>query len=88
VNGKEQRENTFVWSIMEEDKMGIIIQTLVAIREVEDKFAKIQENPALYGAENGGLTKQEHELLEKLIELSGEVNLAGNAILKRYLPST
>jgi hypothetical protein len=64
--------------------MNTIGQTLVAIREVEEKFAKIQENPARYGAENGGLTAQEIDLLEKLITLIGEVNLAGSAILKRY----
>jgi tRNA C32,U32 (ribose-2'-O)-methylase TrmJ len=66
--------------------MNTVVRTLVAIREVEDKFSKIQENPALFGAENDGLTMQELGLLEKLIELSGEVNIAGDAILKRYLP--
>jgi tRNA C32,U32 (ribose-2'-O)-methylase TrmJ len=72
---------------LEKNKMNTVVRTLAAIREVEDKFSKIQGNPALFGAENGGLTKQELELLEKLIGLSGEVNIAGDAILKRYLPS-
>jgi len=60
-----------------------IIQTLLAIKTVEEKFRKIQENPALHGSENG-LTADEHELLGKLIDLCGEVNIAGDAILKRY----
>jgi len=60
-----------------------IIQILSAIKTVEEKFRKIQENPALYGAEEG-LTFDEHELLGKLIGLCGEVNIAGDAILKRY----
>jgi len=72
---------------MEENETNTILRTLNAIREVEDKFSKIQENPALYSAENGGLKKDEIELLEELIKLSGEVNIAGNAIMKRYLPS-
>jgi len=65
--------------------MNTIARTLLVIREVEEKYSKIQENPALYGSENGGLEKHEIELLERLIELSGEVNIAGNAIMKRYL---
>jgi hypothetical protein len=60
-----------------------IMQALLAIKTVEEKFRKIQENPALNGAENG-LTTDEHELLAKLIGLCGEVNIAGDAILKRY----
>jgi len=60
-----------------------IMQVLLAIKTVEEKFRKIQENPALYGAENG-LTADEHELLGKLIGLCGEVNIAGDVILKRY----
>jgi hypothetical protein len=62
--------------------MNTIAQLLVTIRDVEEKFAKIQENPALNGAENG-LTNKECEMLEKLIVLSGEANLAANAIIKR-----
>jgi hypothetical protein len=60
----------------------IIAQALIGIKNVEEKFARIQENPALYGSENG-LTNQEHETLEKLIALIGEANLAANAILNR-----
>jgi len=60
-----------------------IIQILSAIKTVEEKYRRIQENPALYGAEDG-LTADEHELLGKLIGLCGEVNIAGDAILKRY----
>jgi hypothetical protein len=62
--------------------MNTIARTLMAIKEVEEKFQKIQENPALNGAEYG-LTSEELELLEKLIELCGEVNLAGDAIGRR-----
>jgi hypothetical protein len=65
--------------------MDEIKKVLLAIRTVEDKFRKIQENPALHGAENG-LTAHEQELLGKLINLCGEVNIAGDVILKRYLP--
>jgi len=60
-----------------------ILQVLSEIKTVEEKFRKIQENPALNGAENG-LTADEIELLNKLIGLCGEVNIAGDAILKRY----
>jgi hypothetical protein len=64
--------------------MNTIVRALVAIREVEEKFRKIQENPALNGAENG-FTTQELELLERLIELCGEANIAGDVITKRAL---
>jgi hypothetical protein len=60
----------------------IITQAFNNIKDVEEKFARIQENPALYGAENG-LTNQECELLKKLIASIGEANLAADAILKR-----
>jgi len=60
-----------------------IKQTLLAIKTVEEKYRKIQENPASNGAENG-LTAEECELLGKLIVLCGEVNIAGDAIIKRY----
>jgi hypothetical protein len=56
---------------------------LSEIREVEEKFRKIQENPALYGAEYA-LTPHELEIIEKVINLSGEINIAGKEILKRY----
>jgi hypothetical protein len=62
--------------------MNIIARTIAVISEVEKKFQKIQENPALNGAEHG-LTSEELELLEKLIDLCGEVNLAGDAIARR-----
>jgi hypothetical protein len=60
-----------------------IMHVLSAVKTVEEKYRKIQENPALNGAENG-LTAYEIELLGKLIGLCGEVNIAGDAILKRY----
>jgi hypothetical protein len=66
----------------EGEKMNIIARTLMAIKEVEENFRKIQENPALYGAENG-LTSEKLELLEKIIALCGEVNIAGDAIGRR-----
>jgi len=65
--------------------MDEIMNALLAIRNVEDKFRKIQENPALYGAKNG-LTTEELKILEKLISVSGEANIAADAIIKRYLP--
>jgi hypothetical protein len=57
---------------------------LADIKIVEEKFAKIQENPALHGAENG-FTAQELEILEKLIKYLGEANLAADEISKRWL---
>ena len=60
-----------------------IKRTLIAIKTVEEKFQKIQENPALNGPENG-LTTHELAILNKLIEYCGEVNIAGDAICKRY----
>jgi len=60
-----------------------ILQAMLAIKTVEEKFRKIQENPALFGAENG-LKADEYALLGKLIDLCGEVNIAGDVILKRY----
>ena len=64
--------------------MNTIAQLLTSIKEVEEKFAKIQENPSLYGFENG-LTSHEQELLEKLITLMGEVNIAADSISRRAL---
>jgi hypothetical protein len=64
--------------------MNIITQTLIGIKTVEEKFRKIQENPALNGAENG-LTSHEVEILEKLISLSGEASIAADEISKRAL---
>jgi hypothetical protein len=64
--------------------MNTILRTLIEIRSIEEKFAKIQENPALYGAENG-LTNHELAIFEKLIEQIGAANLAVDAILKRIL---
>jgi len=61
----------------------IISQVLDAVKIVEDKFRKIQENPALHGAENG-FSKDELKLLERLISITGEVSIATDAIIKRY----
>lgn len=61
---------------------GLITKTLIEIRNVEEKFRKILENPALYGAENG-LTNEQVELLGRLISLAGEANLAADVILKK-----
>lgn len=63
--------------------MNILTQALVEMNGVEEKFRKIQENPALYGAENG-LTAEELTLLEKLRAVVGEANLAATEILKRH----
>ncbi|GHT87101.1 hypothetical protein FACS1894137_13720 [Spirochaetia bacterium] len=62
----------------------IIKQTIISISTVEKKFRKIQENPALNGAENG-LTADEQEILEKLIALCGEASTAGDEIARRVL---
>ena len=62
--------------------MDEISRALKEIAVVEEKFRKIQENPALYGAENG-LSTHEVEILEKLINSIGEANLAADSILKR-----
>jgi hypothetical protein len=70
---------------MENKTQALITRTLMEIRTVEDKFRKIQENPALHGAENG-LTAHEVEIFEKLISTTDEVNIAADEILKRYLP--
>ena len=64
--------------------MDTILQALINIRMVEEKFVKIQENPSLNGAEYG-LSANEEELLRKLIDLCGEINLAADAISKRAL---
>jgi stalled ribosome rescue protein Dom34 len=64
--------------------MDIITQALLVIKIVEEMFKRIQENPALYGAENG-LTSHEMEILEKLISLISEANIAADAICKRAL---
>ncbi|MHC6204306.1 hypothetical protein ACYULU_14095 [Breznakiellaceae bacterium SP9] len=66
-----------------DDYEDIITQALISTKNVEEKFAKIQENPALYGAENG-LTAQELETLEKLSAIHGEAMLAADEILKRH----
>lgn len=67
---------------METETQKTLNQVLRQIREVEEKFRKIQENLALNGGENG-FTKHELELLEKLISLTSEVNIAGDAISRR-----
>jgi hypothetical protein len=69
---------------MDETTQKAIIQALLLMRDVRERFAGIQENPALHGAENG-FTNKELETLKELIDLSGEVNLAGKEISKRFL---
>jgi hypothetical protein len=69
---------------MDKETQNIINKVLIEIKTVEEKFRKIQENPALNGAEYG-LTAHEHELLEKLISLVGEANIAADEIVKRVL---
>jgi hypothetical protein len=70
-----------------DNDMNIILQFLSDIKSVEEKFAEIQENTALYVAENG-LTDHEITILEKLIEQLGEVGIAADAITKRLLGNT
>jgi len=67
---------------MNKETQDLISKTLTEIRTVEEKFKKIQENPALNGSENG-LTAHELELLGKLISLIGEANIAADAIFRR-----
>jgi|GEM_PF-5881035 len=62
--------------------MDEIIKILLEIKIVEEKFRKTQENSALYGFENG-MTSEEIKILDKIINLIGEVNLAADTILKR-----
>jgi len=38
---------------MDTTSQDLIKKTLLEIRTVEEKFSKIQENPAFYSAENG-----------------------------------
>jgi len=66
----------------EEKVMDEVTQALIEIRNVEEKFRKIQENPALNGAENG-FTNQELKILQQLINSIGVANIAADAILKR-----
>ena len=63
--------------------MNEITQLLLKFRTVEEKFRKIQENSSLYGAENG-LTNEELLIFDKLISHVDEMNIAADAILKRY----
>jgi hypothetical protein len=67
---------------MDKETQDLIAKALAGIKTVEEKFRKIQENPALNGAEYG-LTAQQQESLEKLISLAGEANIAADEILKR-----
>jgi len=70
---------------MGKETQELILKVLIEIQTVEEKFRKIQENPALNSPENG-LTAHEMEVLEKLISLVGEANIAADAIIKRALP--
>jgi len=67
---------------MDKETQLLISQALSKIKVVEEKYRKIQENPALYGVENG-LTTHEQEILNKLIDSVGEANIAADAIIKR-----
>jgi hypothetical protein len=61
-----------------------IAKTIVAVRKVEEQFAKIQENPALHSAENS-LTDEGQTILDQLITLCGAANIAGKEIGRRAL---
>jgi hypothetical protein len=69
---------------MDDTSWKTIAETIADLREVEEQFAKIQENPALYGAGNG-FTTEKLALLDQLIELCGAVSFAGKEITKRAL---
>jgi hypothetical protein len=64
------------------DDIDVMTEALIRIINIKEKFARIQENPALYGAKNG-LTAEESEILEKLIAISGEAAFAAKEILRR-----
>jgi len=68
---------------MDKETQAIISKTLAEIKVVEEKFSKIQKNPALYGAENG-LSTHELETLEKLNRQLDVANIAADAIIKRF----
>lgn len=63
--------------------MDEITQALREIQDLEERFRKILENPALNGAEYG-FTADEHEKLEKLRGLVGELAIAGNEIMRKF----
>ena len=67
---------------IDEETQNLITKALIEIRIVEEKFKKIQENPALHGAENG-LTAEQLEILKKLISMVGEINIAADEIMKK-----
>jgi hypothetical protein len=69
---------------MEENVWELICKTHEEIRIVEESFRKIQENPAQHGTENA-LTRNQLQLLEKLIAVCDEVVIAGNEICNRAL---
>jgi len=62
--------------------MDEITKILIKIKTVEEKFKKIQENPALYGAEHG-LTKEELIIFDKFINSNDEVNIITDEIIKK-----
>jgi hypothetical protein len=64
--------------------MDEISSILVDLNSIRERFAKIQENPSLYGPENG-FTNEQLETLEKIISQVGEASIAGNEITKRHL---
>jgi len=70
---------------MNEGTKGLILQTLVNIKNVEEKYRQILENPALFVSENGGFSTQDHDILEKIISLSNEMNIAADVITPKRL---
>jgi hypothetical protein len=87
--GNKRRERPQEEEIMaqQEDYVintGRLARAIMSIKNVHEKFAKIQEDPAFHGAENG-LTAQELEILDKLIAINGEAMLAADAIIKKIL---
>jgi len=69
---------------MDKETQALITKALTKIQTVEEKFRKIQENSALHGSEYG-LTTHELKLLEKVINFTGEINIAADAICRRAL---
>jgi len=67
---------------MDKESQVLFARALDDIHTVEEKFRKIQDNPAFYGAENG-LSKHQLEILDKLISLVGEVSLATDELCRK-----
>jgi hypothetical protein len=69
---------------MDDSTWKTLAKASTVLREIEEQFAKIQENPALYGAENG-FNAERLELLDQVTTQCGVVNIAGKEIARRAM---